>query len=654
MDERLVGAPHAVAAGEHVALEEALALMLGELLDDLALGGQQLVVVGVGVVAALPLLLGVLVGVLQAVGGRLVGAEDAEVVRVGVEHVGRVGAEDAGGLGGAPAVALLGHRHLVGVDVGEVELLAHDAAVGVGVGTQAQLAPGHEARDLGADGALLVEELLGCVGAQPPAEHPEVLVGVLGAGQRHLVGTPAALGLLAVDVLGAGPALGGAEDDHRVDRAGLVAGLGLGLDVADLVEDLLEQGREARVDGRVGLAVEAGHEEVRLVAHALEEHLELLVGDAGEDGGVGDLVAVEVQDRQHDAVGLGVHELVGLPGGGERARLGLAVAHHGHGQQARVVHHGAVGVGERVAELATLVDGAGGLGRVVAGDAAGVGELAEELLEAGLVIGDVRADLAVGAVEQRLRGAGRSAVARTHEEHRVLAVVGDEAVGVREQEVHARGGAPVAHEAVLDVGAAEVAGLAGLLVRPVLAHEGVRTEVDLADGQVVGRAPVLVDTLELLLGDGAVELLPGRADDGLCHVPLLLPGGWGRAERVRLPDFRWGAYQGKTFYPQRMSICLQNRDEVCRRTVGFWRRAAMGAGGLRGGSRASGAGATRPWRSVGLPTPPTRGRCPSPRASGQAPPRRAHLARPSPSRQCAGTGARVPHRKARPRSARWR
>ena len=139
----------------------------------------------------------------------------------------------------------------------------------------------------------------------------------------------------------------------------------------------------------VALVVKAGDKEVRLIAHTLKELGELLVGHAGEDGGVGDLVAVEVQDRQNDTVGCRVHELVGLPRGGKRAGLGLAVAHHGNGQQARVVHNGAVGVAERIAELATLVDGAGRLGRKVARNAAGIGELAEELLQAGLVIGDV-------------------------------------------------------------------------------------------------------------------------------------------------------------------------------------------------------------------------------------------------------------------------
>ena len=138
------------------------------------------------------------------------------------------------------------------MDVRQRELAAHLAAVSVGVGADAQLAGGHERGDLGAHLALRGEELLGMIGAQPAAQHAEVLVGVLGARQRHLVRTPGALGLLAVDVLGARPALGRAEDDHRVDRTGLVARLGVGLDVADLVEDLLEEVREAAMDRGVG------------------------------------------------------------------------------------------------------------------------------------------------------------------------------------------------------------------------------------------------------------------------------------------------------------------------------------------------------------------------------------------------------------------
>ena len=505
--EGLVGAPHAVAAGEQEALEKALALVLGELLDDGARAGEEGVVLLVAVEAGVPLLVGQAVGGLETVRGGLVGTEDAEVREVELHDVGGVLAEDARGLGHAVAVAVALDVDLVVVDVGQLEVGALDAAVGVGVGAQAQVALRHELGDLGAKRAVLVPELLGLVGAQPAAEHAEVLVGVLGAHQGHLVRTPGVLGLLAVDELRAGPALGGLEDDHRVLGTGGLAGKRAPLDVADLVEDLLEQGGEATVDRDDALVVEAGREGVGVVAHAAEELVALLVGDAREDRRVGDLVAVEVQHRQDDAVGERVQQLVGLPGRGKRAGLGLAVADDREREEARVVENRAVGVGERVAELAALVDGAGGLGREVAGDAAGVGELAEELLEAGLVVGDVGTDLAIGAVKQRLRGARRSAVARPHEEHDALAVVVDEAVDMAHQEVQARGGAPVADETVLDVLAAEVADVtAGVL--EVGAHQRVAAQVDLADGHVVGSTPVLVDPGDLLLRDGEVELLP--------------------------------------------------------------------------------------------------------------------------------------------------
>ena len=62
MDKALIGAPHTGAAGEHVGLEETLALVLGQLLDNLTGTGQQLVVGLVLVEAGIPLLLGHLVG----------------------------------------------------------------------------------------------------------------------------------------------------------------------------------------------------------------------------------------------------------------------------------------------------------------------------------------------------------------------------------------------------------------------------------------------------------------------------------------------------------------------------------------------------------------------------------------------------------------
>ena len=151
------------------------------------------------------------------------------------------------------------------------------------------------------------------------------------------------------------------------------------------------------MDGHVVLIVEAGDELVGLVAHAVEELVELFVGDAGQDGRVGDLVAVEVQDRQHDTVGARVHELVGLPAGSQRAGLSLAVADDGRDKQARVVHDGTVSVGQSVTQLTTLVDGARGLRSEVGRNTARVRELTEELLQTSFVLGDLREGLGVGA-----------------------------------------------------------------------------------------------------------------------------------------------------------------------------------------------------------------------------------------------------------------
>ena len=64
-------------------------------------------------------------------------------------------------------------------------------------------------------------------------------------------------------------------------------------------------------------------DEVRRPAVAAEQALELLVADAGQDGGVVDLVAVEVKDGQHRAVADRIEELVDVPRGGQRAGFRL-------------------------------------------------------------------------------------------------------------------------------------------------------------------------------------------------------------------------------------------------------------------------------------------------------------------------------------------
>lgn len=139
-------------------------------------------------------------------------------------------------------------------------------------------------------------------------------------------------------------ALRGTEDDHRVERTSHVVGLSGGLDVADLVEDGLEQLGETTVDRQVILVVEASDELVRLIAHAVEELVELFMPEMRDDGRVGDLVvAVEVQNRQHDTVGARVDELVDCQPVASGPVSSFAVADDGRDGHA-AVHHSAVGV----------------------------------------------------------------------------------------------------------------------------------------------------------------------------------------------------------------------------------------------------------------------------------------------------------------------
>ena len=193
--------------------------------------------------------------------------------------------------------------------------------------------------------AVLVEEFAGAVGTQPVGEHLQMLGGVPGAGKRHLVCPPRSGGLLAVDVGRTGPALGVTEDDHRPAWPGLVTGGRPCLDRGDLVEDVVEQFREPAVDvGMVRGAVVDDLEEVRIVTVTHHQAAQFVLRDAIQHSRIGDLVAVEMQNGQHHAVFGGVHELVGVPTGGQCAGLGLAVADDRRDEQVGVVERRTVGM----------------------------------------------------------------------------------------------------------------------------------------------------------------------------------------------------------------------------------------------------------------------------------------------------------------------
>ena len=150
-----------------------------------------------------------------------------------------------------------------------------------------------------------------------------------------------------------------------------------------------------------------------------------------------------------------------------------------------IVEHRAERMAERIAQLAALVDRARALRRCVAGNAAGKRELKKELPQPGLVLADVGIDLAVGALEVGVAHDGRAAVPGTGDVDHVEVVLLDDPVQVHVDEVLPGRRAPVAQQHVLHVRERQ---------RPL--QQRIVVEVDLADRQVVGGAPVGIHPAE--------------------------------------------------------------------------------------------------------------------------------------------------------------
>src|SRR6516225_7863517 len=94
--------------------------------------------------------------------------------------------------------------------------------------------------------------------------------------------------------------------------------------------------------------------------------IQLFMADTGEDAGIGNFVATEVEDRQNHTVGHGVQEFVRMPARCQRSGLRFAVPDHTSNNQIRIVDSRSIGMRERVATSAAFVDRAGPLRRHMA------------------------------------------------------------------------------------------------------------------------------------------------------------------------------------------------------------------------------------------------------------------------------------------------
>ena len=142
-------------------------------------------------------------------------------------------------------------------------------------------------------------------------------------GERHLMRAERAFDLQAVHPFRPRPAFRRFEDDHRPARThGVAVDAGFVLDAFDFLHRHVERRGHGLVHQRRLMSLDV----IRRPAVAAQELVQFLRFDPREDGRVGDLVAVEVQDRQHRAVGDGIEKLVGLPRRRQRTGFRLAIA----------------------------------------------------------------------------------------------------------------------------------------------------------------------------------------------------------------------------------------------------------------------------------------------------------------------------------------
>ena len=97
-------------------------------------------------------------------------------------------------------------------------------------------------------------------------------------------------------------------------------------------------------------------DKVRPPPVAAEQLFQFLMLDAREDSRVGDLVAVEMQDRQHRAVGCRIEKFVGMPRRSQWSGFRLTVADDAGNDEIGIVEHRTERMAERIAQLAALVD----------------------------------------------------------------------------------------------------------------------------------------------------------------------------------------------------------------------------------------------------------------------------------------------------------
>ncbi len=142
---------------------------------------------------------------------------------------------------------------------------------------------------------------------------------------------------------------------------------------------------------------------------------------------------------------------------------------------------------QRIAELAALMDRALRFRRRVARNTAGEGELAKQLSQAIRITRHVRIDFRVGAFEIGVGDHAGAAMAGAADIDDVEIESADRAIEVGIDEVEPRRGSPMPEQPRL--------GVVGL---EPLFEQRIVEEIDLANGEIIGGAPVAVEQFQIV------------------------------------------------------------------------------------------------------------------------------------------------------------
>ena len=226
-------------------------------------------------------------------------------------------------------------------------------------------------------------------------------------------------------------------------------------------------------------------DEMRIIAIAAQQLRQFLAADARQHRRIGDLETVEMKDRKNRAVARGVQKFVGVPAGGQRAGFRLAVADDAGDDQIRIVEGRAIGVDQRIAQLAAFVNRAGRFRRYVTGNSVRPGELAKEPMQSVAAALDRRIALGVRAFQIGLRHEARATMTGTDDVDHVQIVLFDQPVEVDIEKVQSRRRAPMPQQTRLD------------MFEPERRFEQrIVLQIDLPDRKVIRRAPIGVHFLE--------------------------------------------------------------------------------------------------------------------------------------------------------------